>query len=290
MQTPDRSWPPHDARRADPASNPGESGWLAGSDEPYTDVDDRDAPTEPLRSPAAFPRPPWSPARRGEDQAFQWNNFTVLLAATAVACVLVLMLAIVVDVDLRGAAAGKTGARSLSPTAMPTASPTAMVATTFTGADTTTQGNWQGVYGRQGYLLAGDTQQLPATIQVTLSGQSGYIWAASSADSRALQKASTPGDRIAACWYTSTSFSIAVNLTDGQTHQMALYLLDWDRTGRVENVTVLDAATGAVLDTRNVSAFADGEYLVWQVRGNVVVHVTNGPGSLNAVVSGLFFS
>jgi hypothetical protein len=204
--------------------------------------------------------------------------------------VLLVMLAVVVVVELRGAASGNAGARSLSPTATSIASPTATVAATFTGVDTSTLGNWQGVYGRQGYLIPGDAQQPPATIQVTLSGQSGYIWAASSADSRALQKASTPGDRIAACWYTPTSFTIAVDLTDGQPHQMALYLLDWDRLGRVENVTVLDAATGAVLDTRSISAFANGEYLVWQVRGNVVVRVTNEAGSLNAVVSGLFFS
>jgi hypothetical protein len=146
------------------------------------------------------------------------------------------------------------------------------------------------MYGRQGYLLAGDAQQLPATIQVTMSGQSGYIWAASSADPRALQKGSIPGDRIAACWYASTSFTIAVDLTGGQPHQMALYLLDWDRLNRVENVTVLDATTGAVLDSRSISAFGNGEYLVWQVRGNVVLRVTNESGPLNAVVSGLFFS
>ena len=258
------------------------------------DVDDHDVSTEPLtsvRPPAAFSPPPrWPPARRGEKAAPQWNSFTTLFAATTVACVLVIILAVVLIVQLRGAAAGNAGARSLSPTAGPTTSPTATVAATFTTADTTTHGNWQGVYGRNGYLLADDAQQLPVTIQVTLSGQSGYIWAASSADSRALQKASTPGDRIAACWYASTSYTIAVDLTDGQPHQMALYLLDWDQASRVENVTILDAATGAVLDTRSISAFVNGEYLVWQVRGNVVVRVTNEPGSVNAVVSGLFFS
>lgn len=294
MQTPHHSWPPHAARRTDPASNPGLSRWLASSDEPSTSVDDHNVPTEPLtsvRPPAAFSPPPrWPPPRRGENQAPPWTSLTLLFAATTVACVLVILLAVVVVVQLRGAAAGNAGAHSLSPTVLPTASPTATVAATFTTADMTTQGNWQGVYGSKGYLLAGDAQQLPATIHVTLSGQSGYIWAVSSVDSRALQKASTPGDRIAACWYASTSFSLAVDFTDGQSHQMALYLLDWDRLSRVENVTILDAATGAVLDTRSLSAFANGDYLVWQVRGNVVVRVTNEPGSLNAVVSGLFFS
>jgi hypothetical protein len=289
MQTPHDSWAPHTARRTGPTSHPGQSQWLASSDEPSTDVDHYDTPTEPLtsvRSSTTLSPPRWPPARRGEKAAPQWNSFTILFAATTVACILVITLAVVLVVQLRGAAAGNAGARSLSSTAVPTAT----VAATFTTADTTTQGNWQGVYGRKGYLLAGYAQQLPATIQVTLSGQSGYIWAASSADSRALQKASTPGDRIAACWYASTSFTIDIDLTDGQPHQMALYLLDWDRLDRIENVTVLDAATGAVLDTRGISDFANGEYLVWQVRGNVVVRVTNEPGSINAVGGGLFFS
>jgi hypothetical protein len=168
--------------------------------------------------------------------------------------------------------------------------PTATVAATFTTLDTTTQGNWQGVYGRTGYLLAGDARQLPGTTQVRLSGQSGYVWAASSADPRALQKESKLGDRIAACWYASTSFTFNIDLTDGHPHQLALYLLDWDRLSRVENVAVLDAATGAVLDTHSISAFAHGEYLVWRIRGHIVVRVTNERGSLNAVVSGLFLS
>jgi hypothetical protein len=293
MQTPDHPWTPDGARRTDPTHYPGQSRWLESSDDPSTEVHNYNVPAEPLtyeRRPAAFSAPRWPLVRPSQRQAVPWNSFTVLFTATTLACVLVIILAVVEVVELRGAATGNAGAHSLSPTALPTTSPTATRAATFTAVDMTTQGNWPGVYGQTGYLLAGDAQHLPATIQVTLSGQSGYIWAASTADSRALQKASSPGDRIAACWYASTSFTIDVDLTDGQPRQMALYLVDWDRLSRSENVTVLDATTGAVLDTRSISTFANGDYLVWQIRGHVVVRVTNELGSLNAVVSGLFFS
>lgn len=49
-----------------------------------------------------------------------------------------------------------------------------------------------------------------------------------------------------------------------------------------------DAATNAVLDTRSVSSFVNGEYVVWNISGHVTIHVacTGGP---NAVVSGIFF-
>jgi len=81
-----------------------------------------------------------------------------------------------------------------------------------------------------------------------------------------------------------------VNLTDGNVHRFALYVVDWDNNGRVETVQIVDANTGAVLDTRNLSNFANGTYLIWNLSGHVRVNVTWTTGSgTNAVVSGVFF-
>ena len=81
---------------------------------------------------------------------------------------------------------------------------------------------------------------------------------------------------IASCWYTATSFTVDLNFTDGQAHQVALYLLDWDRQGRSERVDVLDPSSGAVLDSRTVSGFGAGEYLLWNVSGPVRLRPTGG--------------
>ncbi len=52
---------------------------------------------------------------------------------------------------------------------------------------------------------------------------------------------------------------------------------------------ILDAGAGAVLDSRNVTAFKQPpQYLVWNLKGHVTLKVTLTGGS-NAVVSGLFF-
>jgi hypothetical protein len=69
-----------------------------------------------------------------------------------------------------------------------------------------------------------------------------------------------------------------------------LYLLDWDvyGGGRTERVDILDG-NGNVLDTRAVSSFVSGEYVVWNLSGHVVVSITNTNPWGNAVVSGLFF-
>jgi hypothetical protein len=67
-------------------------------------------------------------------------------------------------------------------------------------------------------------------------------------------------------------------------------VVDWDNNGRVETVQIVDANTGAVLDTRNLSNFANGTYLIWNLSGHVRVNVTWTTGSgTNAVVSGVFF-
>jgi hypothetical protein len=111
----------------------------------------------------------------------------------------------------------------------------------------------------------------------------------STTDVRALQKgAATATDRIASTWVSNTSFSIDLSLADGNWHKVALYCLDWDNRSRVERVDILDAATNSVLDSRNVSAFTNGQYLIWNLRGNLKVQVTRTSGD-NAVVSGLFF-
>ncbi len=80
-----------------------------------------------------------------------------------------------------------------------------------------------------------------------------------------------------------------LDFTDGQVHKVSLYAVDWDSTVRSEQVQILDAATGTVLDTETLSSFHGGEYLSWNLSGNVIIKVTNLNPKSNAVVSGLFF-
>ncbi len=158
----------------------------------------------------------------------------------------------------------------------------------FVKADTSTRGNWQGTYSSDGYNVIGASANYPSYAVVSASGQSSWTWAASTTDPRAL--VNPAGGHIAACWYSSTSFTVDINLTDGQTHSVALYLLDWDNLGRSESVTISNAQTGTVLTTQNVSNFGNGEYLVFNISGNVDIQFTNLNTELNAVLGGLFFA
>ena len=158
---------------------------------------------------------------------------------------------------------------------------------TFIGTDAVSEGNWEGKYGTDGYSIPNSTQALPSYATFNPLNQTNYTWAANTTDPRATQ--TNAGGRIAATWYSDSTFSLDINLTDGNTHQVALYALDWDvyLGGRSETLQLVDANSNAVLDTRTISSFTNGIYLVWKVSGHVRVNVLINSG--NAVLSGIFF-
>ena len=159
----------------------------------------------------------------------------------------------------------------------------------FVRSDTSTQGNWVSLYGGQSYRVIGGTNNPPSYASVVPSGQAYFTWSASTTDPRALLTSSAANAaRVAACWYSGTSFTVDLNLTDGVTHQVALYAVDWDKAGRTERVDAVDPANGSVLDSRTVSSFTGGQYLVYNVTGHVQFRITTVAGA-NAVLSGLFF-
>jgi len=159
----------------------------------------------------------------------------------------------------------------------------------FVGTDTTTKGNWKGTYGADGYNVMQDSWSYPSYASVSPIGNNGWTWDAAPNDVRAPQRGST--GRIAACWYNYLSFDVTVSQTDGQSHRIALYFLDYDTTTRSERIDVEDSASGTILDTRTISGFNGGTYLVWDILGSVRFHITfTGPPSSNAVLSGIFFS
>jgi hypothetical protein len=159
---------------------------------------------------------------------------------------------------------------------------------TFIGPDRATHGNWQGKYGADGELIANDSNVPPSYALVSLTAADQFFWTTTT-DQRALLMASSSTNRIASTFYYSPGVAIDVNCTDGNTHQIALYLLDWDNSGRAQTINILDASSNNPLDSRPASDFQNGEYLVWNVKGHVIIQVTNTAGP-NAVVSAVFFA
>ena len=159
----------------------------------------------------------------------------------------------------------------------------------FVKTDLTTQGSWSGGYGASGYNVIDATTAYPSDLTVTPSGQLNWIWSGSTTDVRGLQVAPSSASRIAATGYTPTSFTIDLLFSDTAQHQLAIYSLDWDHSSRAQTLSILDGTSHAVLDSRSVTNFSNGEWVVWNVSGHVIVQVTNN-GPVNAVISGLFLA
>ena len=173
----------------------------------------------------------------------------------------------------------------------PLSAPALAATASFVKTDATTMGGWIGAYGADGYFVSQDSNtNLPGYAPVTFSGQANWTWAASTTALPALQTPENPSNRIAGTWFMWGSFTIDVNLTDGNPHKVALYALDWDSSARSETINVLDAVTGAVLNSQVLPAgsFHNGEYLVWTVQGHVQFQIIENAGA-NAVISGVFF-
>jgi hypothetical protein len=162
---------------------------------------------------------------------------------------------------------------------------------TFNGIDSTTKGSWTGKYGSGGYIIPGGKSSPLSYTTFSETGGFPYTWANDTLDPRALQ--SSPGSSmgIASAFsdYYKTGFSFNVNLNDGKSHSVSLYLLDWDTTQRAETVTISDASTGVVYNTETFSNFNGGIWATWTMKGNLTITVTPTAGPA-AVVSGVFFN
>ncbi len=176
-------------------------------------------------------------------------------------------------------------------TTAPTATPRPLgTAASFAGKDTTTLGTWRGKYGSAGFSVFENNASLPPWIVIGATGESPYVWASNPTDTRALQRVEDSNERIAATWYSNTTYTLDVNITDGKQHQVELYCLDWDTNGRSETIQIVDAKTNKVLNTQSISSFHQGIYLRWKVSGHIKIVLTRNPsGVYNALASGIFF-
>ncbi len=159
----------------------------------------------------------------------------------------------------------------------------AISAAEFVGMDRGTRGDWRQVY--QHYMMAGVATNLPPHVNVQFEKGEMFLWAQGFDAAGALQSVSG-GLRTAATWY-GDEIRLRIDFLDGATHQLALYFLDWDSGGRIQDITLMDPATEKELDRQTITEFGGGAYFLWKVTGSVTIKVE--PQLVNAVLSGLFF-
>ena len=188
--------------------------------------------------------------------------------------------------------------------------------------DNTTQGNWVGTYGNDGYVLydfdrnadgAHNPAPDPALDRVRLpsyvssygygGGAQYYMWENATNDVRALQDPANPtGDlnRRAATVFDGDAYSVNFTLNQAAQFRLGVYALDWDNyNGRNITVTV----NGQSLNIDNVddgdapndaaNDYNNGTWVVFDVNapaGLLTVDVAhNAAATSNAVISAVTF-
>lgn len=171
--------------------------------------------------------------------------------------------------------------------------------------DSTTSGNWGGVYGRDGHILCGylpggkDKLELPSYVDSVdffrafpKSGRpDSTVWESNSSSQTALAPyLQNGGNRIAACISnTDNTMSLAIKMNDRKRHRIALYFADWKNQGSRQAVEILDGETMRLLaPVSMVRNHSKGLYLVFECDRSVKFRFDKIRGPM-VTLSGVFF-
>ena len=177
--------------------------------------------------------------------------------------------------------------------------------------DSTTSGNWVGVYGSQGYILPSyggafanpadpslDTKSLPSYVSSYSygSGFFQYVWDLNNpsnvTNSRYPQDpANVPGPRTAATAANGGDGTITLNLNHSVNFQMEVYGLDWENFQGGRDITITVGSASVRLDGAN-GYYTSGAYAIFDVdalAGPLTINIANNNTSSNTTISGIFF-
>lgn len=163
---------------------------------------------------------------------------------------------------------------------------------TFNGKDTTTKGDWTTKYGKNGAILFAvkDQTDMKDITKFDDGKNQRWDWANPTDDPRGLITIADPKKRMGTCMFNNPTGIISVE-TKLDNYQATLFVIDWDSTSRVEELTGFQGAKApdkpdAVVQNPEFNA---GVYYKWLVTGKdpfkiQIVH----KGGANWVISGLF--
>ena len=213
-------------------------------------------------------------------------------------------------VYLDGIAAGKYDIKIFYKGQTPKSSTTAeRYKAKYLSTDTTTSGNWGGVYGLDGYQLCNydgngkHREQLPDYVtsvdHYKIFGNNkplNMLWEEKSNDKRALAADAKNGfPRIASCIYSQDNdqigytFTSTINVKGNKDYKISLYFLDWDDKGRKLAVEMFDAESSELIaPVQLVEKCTNGTYLTFSYNKSVKFRV-NPIRGLTPVLSGIFF-
>jgi len=156
----------------------------------------------------------------------------------------------------------------------------------FVGRDTETGGAYAGRFGRTAAWIPQVTGDGPqAGFALNVSGRP-FAWSQASDDPRVLRQGGS-GLTPATCWFEDAEVRLQVTPPDGAPYQLTLYVLDYDRNGRSERLSLRDRLGELDSQSVTVDEAGMGVYVSWQVTGPVSAVVAKQAG-YNVTLSGVF--
>ncbi len=176
----------------------------------------------------------------------------------------------------------------------------------FVGEDSLTSGDWGGVYGADGYVLFSyinegddrvDLRNLPPYVEkVSCQRNLSALLASGTTDQRALSP--DPGNtfpRNIGSIYTQDplatlqTMTIDIHLKKDEEYQVALYLVDWEKSGRRSAIEMFDLGSKEIIaPVKIVRNYDKGRYMIYRYHKSARLRVNHVRGP-NASLSGIFF-
>jgi hypothetical protein len=117
------------------------------------------------------------------------------------------------------------------------------------------------------------------------------MWAAETAHKRALAPDKHNGANRKAAGYSNSgeTMSVTIGIDGERDYQVALYFVDWNKTGCCQAVEMMDAGTlNQIVPVKIVDDFSGGAYLVYHYNKSVKFRINKVRGPI-ASLSGIFF-
>jgi hypothetical protein len=160
------------------------------------------------------------------------------------------------------------------------------------------QGDWEGVYGRDGYRFFGLTDlpdHLPSYVRkIAVRSPASIAWCRQTDDPRALQSPDGKGRTLGAIstrqpYWDKLTAAVDVQLIDEMTHRVTLYLVDWELEDRELEISLYALKDGTpIAPSLILRHFGNGTYVSFEVRSSFRVRVAHLNGG-DAVMSAMFF-
>jgi alpha-L-rhamnosidase len=166
--------------------------------------------------------------------------------------------------------------------------------------DSLTSGKWKDHYGKEGFVLFNQLekgkhlQKLPGYVSSLVLRNEANVHLDLPADNSVLTEPSGNTGSFGSVITQDPvplleTMTIDLQVTGSQSHQVALYFLDWDDSARRSAIEVFDAKSlRLIAPVQLIKNYKNGKYLVFNYSGSIRIRVNQVRGP-NAAVSGLFF-